>query len=89
MYGPGDNFDVDNAMVIPTLIARIASGENPVTVWGDGSAIRDFAFSRDVAEGVILALIHGTRGRYVNLGRDRHINKRACHNFGRSFPLPI
>lgn len=68
VYGPGDNFDVDNAMVIPTLIARIASGENPVTVWGDGSAIRDFAFSRDVAEGVILALIHGTGGRYVNLG---------------------
>ena len=68
VYGPGDNFDVDNAMVIPTLIARIASGENPVTVWGDGSAIRDFAFSRDVAEGVILALIHGTDGHYVNLG---------------------
>ena len=37
-------------------------------VWGDGSAIRDFAFSRDVAEGIILALHHGTKGRYVNLG---------------------
>jgi len=37
-------------------------------VWGDGSAIRDFAYSKDVAEGVILALHHGTKGRYVNLG---------------------
>ena len=35
---------------------------------GDGSAIRDFAFSRDIADGVILALVHGTKGRYVNLG---------------------
>ena len=68
VYGPGDNFDIENAMVIPTLLARIDAGEKPVRVWGDGSAIRDFAFSRDVAEGTILALYHGTRGRYINLG---------------------
>ena len=68
VYGPGDNFDVENAMVIPTLLARIDAGEKPVRVWGDGSAIRDFAFSKDVAEGTLLALHHGTQGRYVNLG---------------------
>ena len=49
VYGPGDNFDPKNAMVIPTLMHRIASKEDPVGVWGDGSAVRDFAFSRDVA----------------------------------------
>ena len=68
VYGPGDNFDPKNAMVIPSLMSRIRRGENPLVVWGDGSAIRDFAYSRDVAEGVILALHHGTGGRYVNLG---------------------
>lgn len=68
VYGPGDNFDPQNAMVIPTLMHRIYNKENPVVVWGDGSAVRDFAYSRDVAEGVILALIHGTKGRYINLG---------------------
>ena len=68
VYGPGDNFDIENAMVIPTLLARIDAGEKPVRVWGDGSAIRDFAFSRDVAEALYLALYHGTRGRYINLG---------------------
>ena len=69
VYGPGDNFDPDNAMVIPTLMYRIFNKENPVAVWGDGSAIRDFAFSRDVAEGTILALYHGTGEHpYVNLG---------------------
>lgn len=69
VYGPGDNFDPKNAMVIPTLMHRIFSKEDPVVVWGDGSAIRDFAYSRDCAEGVILALYHGTKGHpFLNLG---------------------
>ena len=68
LYGPGDNFDPNNAMVIPSLMMRISNGENPLKVWGDGSAIRDFAFSRDVAMGTIQALIHGTRGSFINLG---------------------
>jgi len=68
VYGPGDNFDPDNAMVIPTLMRRIFSREDPVVIWGDGTAVRDFAYSEDVADGVILALYHGTGGRYVNLG---------------------
>ncbi len=68
VYGPGDNFDPDNAMVIPSLMNRIASGENPLKVWGDGTAVRDFAYSEDVARGVIQALHFGTRGDFVNLG---------------------
>ncbi len=68
VYGPGDNFDPENAMVIPSLMMRIHKGERPLKVWGDGSAIRDFAFSRDVATGTIQALIHGTRGSFINLG---------------------
>jgi GDP-L-fucose synthase len=48
-------------------------------VWGDGSAVRDFAYSRDVAEGVILALHYGTRRSvsdplgYVNLGSGKGV----------------
>lgn len=69
VYGPGDNFDPENAMVIPTLMSRIFNGEDPVVVWGDGSAVRDFAYSRDVAEGIILALYHGTGDHpFINLG---------------------
>ena len=71
VYGPGDNFDPANAMVIPSLMHRIYHKEDPLTVWGDGSAIRDFAFSRDAAEGVILALYYGTGSGFVNLGSGR------------------
>jgi len=85
VYGPGDNFDPKNAMVIPTLMMRIHRGENPVLVWGDGSAVRDFAYSRDVAEGTILALYHGTRGDFVNLGSGKGFTIRelleTLHSF--------
>ncbi len=68
VYGPGDNFDPNSAMVIPSLMYRIYHKEDPVIIWGDGSAIRDFTYSRDVAQGVILALYYGTKSQFVNLG---------------------
>ena len=73
VYGPGDNFDPKNAMVIPSLMSRIKSGEDPLVIWGDGSAIRDFAFSKDVAEGTIQALFYGTKGKYLNLGSGKGV----------------
>lgn len=85
VYGPGDNFDPENAMVIPSLMARIAAGEKPLLVWGDGSAVRDFAFSRDVAKGTILALFHGTRGEFVNLGSGQGYTIRELVEALRSF----
>lgn len=85
VYGPGDNFDPNNAMVIPTLMYRVYNKENPVVVWGDGSAIRDFAYSGDVAEGVILALHHGTKSSFVNLGSGQGYSIKelveALHSF--------
>ncbi|MBZ0156989.1 MAG: NAD-dependent epimerase/dehydratase family protein [Alphaproteobacteria bacterium] len=76
VYGPGDNFDPENAMVIPTLMYRIYRKEDPVLIWGDGTAVRDFAYSRDVAEGVILALYHGTKTDFVNLGSGKGVTIR-------------
>lgn len=74
VYGPGDNFDPLNAMVIPTLINRIYNKENPVKIWGDGSAVRDFAFSEDVADGVILSLYKGTgKLDFLNLGSGKGV----------------
>jgi GDP-L-fucose synthase len=68
VYGPGDSFDPASAMVIPSLMYRIKHGENPLIVWGDGRAIRDFAYSKDVADGIIQALYYGTNSGFVNLG---------------------
>lgn len=67
VYGPYDNFDTKNAMVIPSLIARVAGGENPLTVWGDGSPVRDFIHARDVARGMML-MVEKKVTEPVNLG---------------------
>jgi GDP-L-fucose synthase len=56
VYGPYDNFDTKNAMVIPSLIKKIIKSKKKLDVWGDGSPIRDFIFSEDVADGMILAV---------------------------------
>jgi len=86
VYGPGDNFDPDNAMVIPSLMYRIKNGERPLKVWGNGQTIRDFAFSRDVAEGVILTLYYGTGDYpYLNLGSGIGITIKQLVETLRSF----
>ncbi|MCD6038624.1 MAG: fcl 2 [Gammaproteobacteria bacterium] len=67
VYGAYDNFDPNNAMVIPSLIKRAMDGENPLTVWGDGSPIRDFIHAQDVAAGMLLAVEQGIN-EPINLG---------------------
>ncbi len=67
VYGPFDNFNPDNAMVIPSLINRAIGGERPLTVWGDGSPIRDFIYSSDVASGMIKVMETGYN-KPINLG---------------------
>lgn len=73
VYGPYDNFDPENAMVIPSLIKRALDGENPLVVWGNGSAIRDFIHAKDVARGMQVALENYT-GQPVNLGSGKGVS---------------
>ena len=67
VYGKWDNFDPDNAMVIPSLINRVVSGESPLVCWGDGSAIRDFIYAGDCADGMI-HMVENSVTEPVNLG---------------------
>lgn len=53
-FGPYDNFNSASALIIPALIQRVVGGEDPLTVWGDGSAVRDFVYADDVADLMIL-----------------------------------
>lgn len=67
VYGPWDNFDSENAAVIPSLIKRALSGAPELVVWGDGSPIRDFIHARDVARGMIMVAEKNPE-KPVNLG---------------------
>lgn len=71
VYGPYDDFNPKTAQVIPSLIARMTSGENPTKIWGDGSVVRDFIFVDDVVEGMLIALEVAPPCIPINLGSGR------------------
>ena len=73
VYGPYDDFNPNTAQVIPALIHRMVNGENPVHVWGDGSAVRDFIFSEDVAYWMLEAVENAPAGLPLNLGNGQGI----------------
>ena len=78
VYGPYDNFDLDSAMVIPSLI-RKAFNNDTLEVWGDGSAIRDFIHAKDVARGMIFA-VENKITEPLNLGSGDEISIKRIAN---------
>lgn len=68
VYGPFDDFNPATAQVIPSLIHKVLHANTLVKVWGDGSAIRDFIFSEDVAYWMLEALEKAPSNYPINLG---------------------
>ena len=68
MYGPYDNYDIKTCHVIPALINRVLSGEDPFVVWGTPDVVRDFLYVRDVVDGALLVLEKGESMRPYNVG---------------------
>lgn len=61
LYGPHDNFNVEDGHVTPSLVAKFYEAKRSnvaVKVWGTGAAIRDFSFSEDVARALVAILLH-------------------------------
>lgn len=80
LYGPGDNFDPKSSHVIPALIKKISEAKSEgapyLSVWGTGSATREFLYVEDAAEAIVSAAI-GYNGRDpVNLGTGQEISIR-------------
>ncbi len=68
MYGPYDNYDIKTCHVIPALINRVLSGEDPFVVWGTPDVVRDFLYVRDVVDGALLVLEKGESMKPYNVG---------------------
>ena len=92
VYGPYDNFDSRNAMVIPSLIRRVVDGENPMKVWGNGTPRRDFIHAKDCARGMMLMMEKGVN-KPVNLGSGTGVTIRevaeTVARFAPQGPVPI
>jgi GDP-L-fucose synthase len=68
IYGPNDNFDLETCHVVPALIKRVLSGEDPFVVWGSPTVVRDFLYVKDVVKGILLVLEKGQSMKPYNLG---------------------
>lgn len=77
LYGPRDNFNLETSHVIPALINKFTAArdekKSSVTVWGTGSASREFLFVSDAAEGIVMATEHYDEPDPVNLGSGMEI----------------
>jgi len=68
IFGPHDNFNLKTCHVVPALIKRVLSGENPFTAWGNPDVVRDFLYVKDVVNGALLILEKGESMKPYNLG---------------------
>ena len=83
LYGPGDNFDLDNAHVLPALIRRFheakVRGDERVIAWGTGRPRREFLHVFDLAEAIVLLLERYNDESIINVGCGEDITiKELC-----------
>jgi GDP-L-fucose synthase len=72
LYGPGDNFDVASAHVIPALIRKfheaVEQSLPEVMIWGTGTARREFLYVDDLAEAALFLMLNYDEEAIVNVG---------------------
>jgi GDP-L-fucose synthase len=72
LYGPGDNFDLQNSHVLPALIRRVheakVRGDQGVTIWGTGTPRREFLHVDDLADATLYLLQTYDAEAIVNIG---------------------
>jgi GDP-L-fucose synthase len=72
LYGPGDNFDLQNSHVLPALIRKFHEaknrGDDSVEIWGTGTPRREFLHVDDLADAVIFLLRNYDDENFVNVG---------------------
>jgi GDP-L-fucose synthase len=72
LYGPNDNFDLNNSHVLPALIRKLHEGkvknEKQVTIWGDGTARREFLYVDDMADACVYLMNHYDSSEIINIG---------------------
>jgi GDP-L-fucose synthase len=78
LYGPGDNFDLATAHVLPALIRRfhdaVRSGDDEVTLWGTGMPRREFLHVDDLAKACLTLLEHYDDPTPINVGTGHDIS---------------
>ena len=78
LYGPYDNFDLENSHVLPALIRKLINAKNTksdtVTLWGSGTPLRDFMHVDDLSEAVIFCSEKFNENEHINIGSGQEIS---------------
>lgn len=68
LYGPNDNFDLKTTHVLPAMIAKFHNAKDSVSLWGDGSAMREFLHVDDLAEACYVCMQKYEEAEHINVG---------------------
>lgn len=82
LYGPGDNFDLETSHVLPALLRKFAEakgggpggGDAPVTIWGDGTPMREFLYVDDLADALVYLLENVDAPKMREVSPDYFVN---------------
>lgn len=72
LYGPNDNFHLENSHVIPALIQKVhaakLNNDSSIEIWGTGKIYREFMHADDCADGLVYLMKNCSQHEHVNLG---------------------
>lgn len=80
LYGPNDNFDLNNSHVLPALIRKFHEAKvyklSQVEVWGTGKPLREFLYVDDMADACVFLMENYNREEHVNIGTGEEVSIR-------------
>lgn len=78
LYGPNDNYDLNNSHVLPALIKKFHQAKinhlPKVEIWGTGSPLREFLHVDDLAEACLFLMNNYNDKQFINLGSGKEIS---------------
>ena len=80
LYGPNDNYDLNNSHVLPALIRKTheakVKGDTNLVVWGSGNVLREFLYVDDIADACVFLMERGTNEGLFNIGSGTEVTIR-------------
>jgi GDP-L-fucose synthase len=80
LYGPNDNYDLNNSHVLPALIRKFHEAKiyskKEVIVWGTGNPRREFMHVDDLADACLFLMLNYNDSQFVNVGTGKDISIR-------------
>lgn len=80
LYGPNDNYDLDESHVLPALIRKFHEAkirqDVEVVCWGTGAPLREFLYTDDLAKALVLLMKNYSEEQFINIGSGLEITIR-------------